>query len=193
MTYVALMRAINVAGHGRVTMTAVRDVFGAAGCRHVQTCIQSGNVIFDAQPRDLQAIMAKARHALRRLLGEEPRILIRTARDIARLLETAPFKTRREKARNVKLYVAFLSEKPRPTPTFPVVSAAEALEAIGMRELEVFIVSRPKASGFFGLPNNFVEAQLGVPATTRNWSTVKKIADAARRTSETPCLPKTGG
>jgi hypothetical protein len=33
-----------------------------------------------------------------------------------------------------------------------------------------FIVSRRKKNGFFGFPNNFIEQQLRIPATTRNWS-----------------------
>jgi uncharacterized protein (DUF1697 family) len=41
-------------------------------------------------------------------------------------------------------------------------------------------VSRPKKNGFFGFPNNFIEERLGVSATTRNWSTVTKIANLAR-------------
>jgi hypothetical protein len=49
------------------------------------------------------------------------------------------------------------------------------LEVVGIQELEAFIVSRPKTNGFFGFPNNFIEKELGVSATTRNWSTVKKM------------------
>jgi hypothetical protein len=44
------------------------------------------------------------------------------------------------------------------------------------RGREVLLLSRPKPSGFYGLPNAFVEMAYGVPATTRNWSTVTRIA-----------------
>jgi hypothetical protein len=43
-----------------------------------------------------------------------------------------------------------------------------------MKNLEVFIVSRKK-NGRYGFPNNFIEREFGVAATTRNWSTVVKI------------------
>ena len=62
----------------------------------------------------------------------------------------------------------------------PIVSAKERLEAIAIEGREVFIVSRLKPSGFFGFPNNFIEAALGVTATTRNWSTVTAIARLTR-------------
>jgi uncharacterized protein (DUF1697 family) len=48
-----------------------------------------------------------------------------------------------------------------------------------MTKLEAFIVSRRKPSGFYGFPNNFIEHELDVLATSRNWSTVTKIAALA--------------
>jgi uncharacterized protein (DUF1697 family) len=34
--------------------------------------------------------------------------------------------------------------------------------------------------GFYGFPNNFIEKELGVPATSRNWSTLTKIVALIR-------------
>ncbi len=79
-----------------------------------------------------------------------------------------------------KLYVTFLFRKPRGRPLFPLVSAKEALEAVAVRDREVFIVSRRKKNGFFGFPNGIIEKELGVLATRRNWTTVTKIAAFAR-------------
>lgn len=53
-----------------------------------------------------------------------------------------------------------------------------------MKNLEVFIVSRRKKNGFYGFPNNFIEKELGVSATSRNWSTVTKIVAFAHRGPE---------
>jgi hypothetical protein len=50
-----------------------------------------------------------------------------------------------------------------------------------MRNRDVFIVSRRKKNGFYGFPNNFIEKELGVSATSRNWTTVTKIVEFARR------------
>jgi len=43
------------------------------------------------------------------------------------------------------------------------------------------VVSRRKKNGSFGFPNAFVEKTLGVSATSRNWTTVTKIAALVRR------------
>lgn len=179
--YIALLRAINVAGHGIAKMEDVRDAFAKAGCRNVTTCIQSGNVIFEAPPRDTRALIAAARRRLKRLLGEEPEIMLRSVRDVASLVDRTPF-TAYPMTPRVKLYVAFLARAPRRRVTFPLVSAKDALEAIGLRGPHAFIVSRLKPNGFFGFPNNFIETALGVPATSRNWSTVTKIVEMTRVT-----------
>jgi hypothetical protein len=80
----------------------------------------------------------------------------------------------------VKLCVSFLFETPRVWPPLPLVSSREALELVALTRLEAFVVSRRKANGFYGFPNNFIEQALGVAATTRNVSTLKKIVAFAR-------------
>jgi len=103
----------------------------------------------------------------RALLGEEPQILLRTVRQLAKVIDGSPF-TERDRVSGAKLYVAFLSRSPRTRPALPLISSIEALEAIAMRDREVYIISRRKTNGFFGFPNNFIEERLGVPATSRN-------------------------
>jgi uncharacterized protein (DUF1697 family) len=181
--YVAFMRAINVAGHASVRMSDVRDAFAAAGCRKVRTYIQSGNVIFESPARDAAATLRKVRGRLRNLLDDEPHIVLRTVREIEDLVKRAPFKDVQAEP-GIKLYVAFLSQKPRIKPRFPLVSSKEALEAVAMSDREVFVVSRRKKNGFFGFPNNFIEHELEVSATTRNWSTVTKIVEFVRMEAE---------
>jgi uncharacterized protein (DUF1697 family) len=178
-TYVAFLRAINVAGHAIVKMTDLRDAFAAAGCKNVRTYIQSGNVIFDCPQEKSAAIFKRIRTKLRALLGNEPGILFRTLEEIDALVKAAPFRDFIAE-RAIKLYVAFLSEKPHTKPKLPLASPKEFVEAIAMNDFEIFIVSHPKPNGFFGFPNNFIEKELGVSATSRNWSTVTKIVAFAR-------------
>jgi len=156
-------------------MSAVRDAFAAAGGGDVRTYLQTGNVLFDARIADAAAIVARARDSIAKSFGERPEVMLRTLRDIAALAESAPFQ-HSSAVPTDKLYVAFLARKPRIHPVLPFASSAGALEAIAVRGREVFIVSKPKKSGFFGLPSLFVEEALGIVATCRNWSTVTTIA-----------------
>ncbi len=181
--YIAFLRAMNVAGHARVRMSDLKGAFAAAGCAGVRTYIQSGNVIFEVSEENTAAVFQRVRRKLRELLGEKPGLLFRTVRDVERIVSGTPFK-RFEAEPGIKLYVAFLSRKPRSKPRFPLVSSQEALEGIAIKNLEVFIVSRRKTSGFYGFPNNFIEKELGVSATSRNWSTVTKIVAFVRKKPE---------
>jgi uncharacterized protein (DUF1697 family) len=134
--YVAFLRAINVAGHTIVRMSDLRDAFEAVGCRDARTYIQSGNVIFESPEKDSDAIFHKIRVKLRDLFGCEPGILFRNVRDLEGLVRAAPFRDFHAEP-GIKLYVAFLAERTRTRPRFPLVSAKEGLEAIGMKGLDL--------------------------------------------------------
>ena len=161
-------------------MADVHDAFAGAGCENVTAVMQSGNILFETAARSCGRTMEDVRRKLRRLLGEEPQVMVRTTREIADLIAAAPFAAY-EPSPRIKFYVSFFNDPPRKIPPLPLVSVEEALEAIAVTRRHVLVVSRPKRPRFFGLPNNFIEDQLGVPATTRNWSTLVRIAEAARR------------
>ena len=120
--------------------------------------------------------------ALRKLLGAEPEVLFRTVRALERLVKAAPFK-RFAAERDAKLYVTFLARKAKSIPKLPLRSPKEALEVFALEGLEVFLVSRRKKNGFYGFPNELTERALGVPTTSRNWSTVTKIVEFAKKGS----------
>lgn len=172
--HVAFLRAVNVAGHGRAKMSDVRDIFDEAGGKNVSTYIQSGNVIFDSRACDGPIVVAKATRGLRALLGEEPVIMLRTMRRLTDLVDSAPF-TGFRMPEPAKRYVVFLLQKPKRLPEFPLISTVEALHAVAIDGREVFLISGQKKNGFFGFPNNFIEAKLAVSATSRNWSTITKL------------------
>ena len=63
---IALLRAVNVGGTGKLKMADLRASLGAAGYRNVRTYIQSGNVVIDGPvpPAELQDHLAQ-RHGLK--------------------------------------------------------------------------------------------------------------------------------
>ncbi len=82
---------------------------------------------------------------------------------------------------DVMLCIAFLADKPVHKPKLPLKSKTENLELIAVKDRTAFVVARRKKTGWFGFPNNFVEKELGVTATTRQWSTLRKLIDFAER------------
>lgn len=178
-TYVAFLRAINVGGQSMVKMDVLRRAFERAGGVNVTTYIQSGNVLFDLPAGKLATTVRNVRRNLRVLMGHEPDVVCRTLHDLERAVARAPF-LELAGTPNIKLYVTFLSRKPARRPRLPFVSEKEALEIVAMTDREVFIVSRPKKTRFFGFPNEVVETEFSVAATSRNWSTVFHLFELAR-------------
>jgi uncharacterized protein (DUF1697 family) len=179
MIHVAFLRAINVGGRAVVKMADVQAAFTAAGCDNVKTFIASGNILFEATAVS-DRLRARIAANVGRLLGAEPVIVYRSMRDLERLVAAAPFGAMAGDAA-LKLYVAFVVEKTKQRPRFPLQLPKEELEAIGMKNGDVLIVSRRKPNGMYGFPNNWIEKELAVASTARNWSTVRRLVELARK------------
>ncbi len=79
---------------------------------------------------------------------------------------------------DVMLLVTFLKNE-APKVELPLESKAEKLKVLAIKNRAAFTVARRKKTGWFGFPNNFIEKELGVPATTRQWRTVEKVVAVA--------------
>src|SRR5688572_9216118 len=90
--YVALLRAVNVAGHARVSAAELERVFRAAGARDVSSFGHAGNVLFSAA-RPPSAIVARARDSIGRWCGERPLIVLRSAAELRELTAAEPFES----------------------------------------------------------------------------------------------------
>jgi uncharacterized protein (DUF1697 family) len=172
--YVALLRAVNVAGHAVISADELVRIFTRAGARDVSSFGHAGNLLFTAA-KSPAAIVARARDALGRRHGERPAVVLRSAAEILGLVAADPF-ARCGAGPADKLYVVFLTRKARRPPALPIASPAERLNAFACRGRDVLLVSGRKPNGFYGFPNAFVEKEYGVAATTRNWTTVSRIA-----------------
>ncbi len=174
--YVTFLRAINVGGRNIIKMETLRGMFESMGFTNVETYIQSGNVIFESRRKNITSLRSKIETHLKNSLGYEVGVSIVSAADLAAMVEEEPFK-RVEADQDVMLFVTFLSSEPPAAPKLPLTSEKENVEVIALQGRAAFIVSRRKKNGMFGFPNNFIEKQLGVSGTTRNWTTVKKLMD----------------
>ena len=173
-THVAFLRAVNVGGRSVVRMANVKEAFERAGCENVSTLIASGNVLFDTSSRLSDALAAQIHRNVRALLNAEPVIVYRTGAELRALIEERPFGAVAGDPL-VKRYVVFALDRPARRPTFPLRLPKEGLEAIGMKGRDILLVSRRKPNGMYGFPNNWIEKELGIVATARNWSTVTRI------------------
>ena len=173
---VAFLRAVNVAGHAVVKKDDLKRAFSDAGCRNVATYIQSGNVIFDEPAGERRVLRAEIQANLNTLLGGTATIIYRSLSHLRQLLQSNPFEAV-DPASDVKLYVAFLAKAPSRRPVYPLLEPKEELRAVASEKDDVYIVSGRKNNGFYGFPNKFIEKELGVLATSRNWNTIARIVE----------------
>lgn len=173
----AFLRAVNVGGHGILKMESLRRALLGLGFSDVRTLLQSGNVLFASPGEEPEAEAAgRIEACLRDKLGVETTVLLRTKRELEKLVRRDPFGDE-DAGRDVKRYVAFLARRPGPGLDVPIVSAKDGLELFSIEGREAFLLGR-RVNGRYGFPNSFVEARLGLAATTRNWNTVLKLAES---------------
>ena len=76
--YVALLRAVNVGGTGKLPMSDLKALCEKAGFGNVRTYITSGNVVFDSQAAEAQ-VKSTLEAALAAYAGKPVGVLVRTA------------------------------------------------------------------------------------------------------------------
>ena len=180
-TFVALLRGVNVGGANRLTMAALQAAFADAGARKVETLLQSGNVVFEAAAGAGEAIAARARASLSRVLEIDAPIVLRDGDGWSRIVAGNPFLA--AGADPDMLHAACLSAAPiadRIARLEPDRSPPDAFVVVGA---EVYL-SLPNGVARSKLSNAWFDARLGVVSTMRNWRTVTKLAtmvEARRR------------
>jgi uncharacterized protein (DUF1697 family) len=174
-TWIALLRGINLGARNKVAMADLRELFAGLGAEDVTTYVQSGNVVFGSTLSRAELGKAIAQE-IRSRLGLDLTVVLLTGAEVDRLVEGNPFA--KAQPDPVKLHVTFLAEPADAGRT----RAVEQLEF----EPDEFRVTRkavylhcPQGYGRSKLSNAFFEQRLGVAATTRNWRTVRALAEVA--------------
>lgn len=88
--WVALLRAVNVGGTGKLAMADLRAMGKACGFANVRTFIASGNLLFESS-LDETAIKAALEARLEHHFGKRVAVLVRSADAIAAVIATNPF------------------------------------------------------------------------------------------------------
>jgi len=87
---VALLRGINVGGKNRVGMPALAECFRNAGYEDVRTYLQSGNVVFTAQPATGRALEDDLDRMLQQRFGFPIPTVVRSEDEFAATVGSAP-------------------------------------------------------------------------------------------------------
>lgn len=166
-TYIALLRAVNVGGTGKLPMADLRAACRTRGFTNVRTYLASGNLVVEsrlgaAKVREmLEVIVAE-------LLGKPATVLVRRDADLAALLDTLPF----PEHDGAKVLLLFTETQ--------------------IREREIATVATPDGEQLVAMgstlciyfPNGMGRSRLKIPyqdvGTGRNLNTVRALLAMAR-------------
>jgi len=181
-TFVALLRAVNVGGTGKLPMADLRALLKDLGYRNVETYIQSGNAVFDAggKPAAIARDLAKA---LEKFAGAPVGVIIRTHEELSQVIAGSPFVVEAA-ADGARVHVAFLAGPALPT-------AKAALDAIVAKYPtrrdryhlvgDTLFFHFPDGAGETKFSGKPLDRAIGVIGTGRNWNTVLKLHAMSER------------
>lgn len=165
-TYIALLRAVNVGGTGKLPMAELRAMCESIGFTKVRTYIASGNVVFASKLSE-KSVKAKLEACLEAYAGKPVGVLIRTGAELAAVLDGNPFRS----AAPNRTVAIFLDGAP-PADTLSTASGQQTEEiALGTREIYVHYGN--------GIANSKLKIRAASGGTARNMNTVATLAEWA--------------
>jgi uncharacterized protein (DUF1697 family) len=163
--FIALLRAVNVGGTGKLPMKDLSALCAALGFDKVRTYIQSGNVIFESRLSE-KGVRTRLERALTERLGKQADVVVRTGPELRSVLEGNPFPD----AEPSKVGVYFQSERVHTRVLDEVVAPGGEQVRLGKREI------------YIHFPHGMGRSKLKLPAgvgTLRNINTVARLVEMA--------------
>lgn len=173
MVYIAILRGINVGGNNKLPMVELRALATQFGWQSVKTYIQSGNLKFEADEVDETQLALLLQKAIEDAFGYQVPVLIRPQAYFQQLLEQHP--ALQEEVDTKHLYATLLAETPETTRYTALMAKNWGTDQIWVLDRCAFLHCL-NGYGRTKLTNSYLEKQLGVTATTRNWRTINKLA-----------------
>ena len=164
--YVALLRAVNVGGTGKLPMSDLMGLCQAAGFTGVRTYIASGNVVLSSDLTEAQ-VKAALEAQLQAYAGKPVGVVVRTGDEMAAALAANPFAD----APGNRVTAIFLDHAAPPDALEHATGVASEVMVLGKREIYV------------RYDHGMADSKLKIPAakagTARNMNTVAKLAQMA--------------
>jgi uncharacterized protein (DUF1697 family) len=130
--YVALLRAVNVGGTGKLPMTELKAMGDACGFDNARTFIASGNLLFESG-LDEAAVKAALEERLHDYAGKRVAVFVRTAAELAAVAAADPFPD----AHHSRHLVYFYDTPPPPDLITNCRDRTGERLALGLREIYV--------------------------------------------------------
>ena len=170
ITFIALLRGINVGGHKKVPMAELRELLTNSGLLCVRTYIQSGNIVFKSKESSallLESLIAKA---IQKQFGFEVSVLVRTKAELLEIFNNSPF----TEVKKRKSYFMLLHDVPnKELVTEASAKLYEGEEYQIIKDCLYYYSEKGYGQAKFNM--NFFEKKLNTFATSRNYNTMLKL------------------
>lgn len=165
--YIALLRAVNVGGTGKLPMADLKAMCEKLGFNAVRTYIASGNVIFDCVASEAD-VRGRLEERLERYASKRVDVFVRTGEEMRDVARANPFPKALPKA----TVAMFLHTKPASSVLREVTGRADEQLQLGRREIYISYGAAGMARSKLKLPRRLV-------GTGRNMNTVATLAEMA--------------
>ena len=175
--YIALLRAVNVGGHGKVGMVDLRAMIAALGFADAKTLLNSGNLVFRGAGPGGRALEDTLEREAAERLDLHTDFMVRTAQQWSEIIAVNPYPG--EADSNPSHFLVMVMKA---APSEGAVGALRA--AIPGNEVvhvngDTAYITYPDGIGHSKLTTARIESKLGTRGTARNWNTVRKLAELA--------------
>jgi uncharacterized protein (DUF1697 family) len=161
-SYIALLRAVNVGGTGKLPMTELKAMCERAGFTSVRTYIASGNVVFDSRLSEAK-VQAALEAQMLAYAGKPVRVLVRSATELAAVLAANPFPAL---APNRTVAIFLDTAPPADTAATATGQGSEQI-VLGKREIYVHYGD--------GMADSKLKLRAAAQGTARNINTIAKL------------------
>lgn len=174
---IAMLRGVNVGGHNKIKMEALRALCKSLKLRDACTYVQSGNVIFRTEEKGLELLAKRIQKKIEQGFGFRPEVILRTSGDLKNVIARNPFIKRRD-IEPGKLLVFFLASDPGPEIRDKIMNIKTEPEELRFDGRELYIYF-PNGMGRAKMSWPTIEKSLKTAATGRNWNSVTKMLEMA--------------
>jgi len=176
---ISMLRGVNVGGHNKIKMDTLMALYESLKLRDAQTYVQSGNVIFKTDERDIARLAKRIEDGIERKFGFRPDVVLRTAAEMKDVVARNPFAKRRG-IEPGKLLVTFLDSDPGEEAREKVRQMKCDPEELRVEGREIYIYF-PNGAGRSKLPWAGLGKMLKTQGTGRNWNSVTKMLEIAEK------------
>lgn len=171
MTYIALLRGINVGGNNIIKMADLKAICAGLGFLNVRTYIQSGNVVLESEKTDAKALGVELTAAIEASHGFAPQLFMLEKADLLAALTGLDFEFSEEKF----VYFYFLEQVATDAKADEIDALLKPDDVLKITDKVVYFHS-PEGVGRSKLASK-LDRFLGVKTTARNLRTVKKLIE----------------